>query len=451
MRLLFSFILLLSIPAQAQLQVLYDGAQLRPLIDLGSTSSGDGRSAVFTLRNVGGTPIVISNVSVAGAGFSIFPKLSLPISIAAGQSSTVTVLFQAAAPGNYSAALIVNDWSALLKLSVLEGLVLVDLGGGARRILGTGASVDFGSTTAGRSLERDLSLENQGTTTLFVPQLTVEGEGFMLVGNPSATSIRPGGTLLLHFVASSDTTANGTGTLFVGGKQYLLSATFLAPIFSAAKFFVENSSLRSGSQTSISIVLDEDPQANATGMLSIGIRSNNAVEDRGLFFLPSGKQSISCEVRKGIRTVQCGSSSVLLLQTGTTSLTGVLNFQLGNRVDTYLFYLAPMGIQIDSARVVRTPSTLEVVLSGFDNTRSAGGEVYFTFYDRNGIPLPDGVYSKAALQDQFRQLFASSNAGGLFELKAIFPVTGDATAISAVTVQLANNFAITKTDRIKLQ
>ena len=451
MRLLFSLIFLLAIPAQAQLQVFYDGALLRPLIDLGSTASGDGRSAVFTLRNLGGAPIAISNVSVAGAGFSIFPKISMPISLAAGQSSIVTVLFQAASPGSYSAALSVNDWSALLKIGVLEGLVLVDIGGGSRRILGTGASVDFGSTTAGRSLERDLNLENQGIATLVVPPLSVIGEGFRLVGNPSATAIKPGGSLLLHFEVASDSSANRMGTLSLGGKQYPLSATFLEPVLPAAKFVVEGSSLRSGSQTPISIVFDEDPQANAIGTLSIGVRSNSAVDDRGLFFLPSGKQSISCEVRKGIRTVQCGSSTVVMLQTGTTSLTGVLNFQLGNRVDTYLFYLAPMGIQIDSARAIRTPSTLEVVLSGFDNTRSAGGEVYFTFYDRNGIPLPDGAYSKAALQDQFRQLFAASNAGGLFELKASFPVTGDATAISAVTVQLANNFAITKTDRIKLQ
>ena len=451
MRLFFSFIFLLAIPTQAQLQVLYDGALLRPLIDLGSTSSGDGRSAMFTLRNVGGTPIAISNVSVAGTGFSIFPKISLPISIAAGQASTVTVLFQAASPGNYSAALIINDWSALLKMAVLEGLVLVDLGGASRRILGNGASVDFGSTTAGRSLERDLSLENQGTSTLVVPPLTVDGEGFLLVGNPSATAIRPGGSLLLHFVAESDTSANRTGTFSIGGKQYPLSAIFLEPVLPPAKFVVEGSSLRSGTQTPISIVFDEDPQANAIGVLSIGVRANNPVDDRGLFFLPSGKQSISCEVRKGVRAVQCGSSSVVMLQTGTTSLTGVLNFQLGNRVDTYLFYLAPMGIQIDDARATRTPSKLEVVLSGFDNTRSAGGEVYFTFYDRNGIPLPDGAYSKAALLDQFRQLFAASNAGGLFELKASFPVSGDVTAISAVTVQLANNFAITKTDRIKLQ
>ena len=451
MRLLLFFIFLLAMPAQAQLQVLYDGTPLRPLIDLGSAGAGDGRLAVFTLRNVGETLISISTVSVAGTGFSIFPKISLPIPIAAGQSSTVTVLFQAASPGNYSAALVINDWQVFLKIAVLEGVVLVDSGGGSRRTLGAGSSVDFGSTTAGRTLERDLSLENQGSTTLLVPTTTVSGEGIRLVGNPSGNTIKPGGALLLHFEAVSDTSVNRTGMLYIGGKQYPLSATFLEPVLPAAKFVVDNASLRSGSQTAISIVLEEDPQANAIGMLSIGIRANNAVEDRGLFFLPSGKQSISCEVRKGIRTVQCGSSSVVMLQTGTTSFTGVLLFQSGNRVDTYLFYLAPMGIQIDSARAMRTPSTLEVVLSGFDNTRSAGGEVYFTFYDRNGIPLPNGAYSKAALQDQFRQLFSTSNAGGLFELKASFPVTGDVTAISAVAVQLANNFAVTKTDRIKLQ
>ena len=329
--------------------------------------------------------------------------------------------------------------------------MLVDLGGVSRKTLGTGASIDFGSITAGRSLERDLSLENQGTTTLVVPAMTVVGEGFRLIGNSSATAIRPGAALVLHFEVASDASANRTGTLSIGEKRYPLSATFLAPVLPAVKFIVEGTSLRSGSQTPISIVFEEDPQANATGILSIGIGANNGVEDRGLIFLPGGKQSILCEVRKGIRAVQCGSAPVVMLQTGTTSSTAVLKFQLENRIESYLFYLAPMAIQIDSARATRTPSTLEVVLSGFDNTRSAGGEVFFTFYDRNDIPLPTGAYSKAALLDQFRQLFAASNAGGLFELRASFPVTGDVTAISAVAVQLANTFAVTRTDRIKLQ
>ena len=110
-----------------------------------------------------------------------------------------------------------------------------------------------------------------------------------------------------------------------------------------------------------------------------------------------------------------------------------------------------MAVQIDSIRATRGTNTLEVVLTGFDNTRQVGGDVFFTFYDRNGVSLPAGIYSRVSLADSFTNYFRSSSAGGVFELRTVFPVSGDSSVVSAVEVQIANTVASTKTDRTPFQ
>ena len=443
-------ILLLAVPLQAQLQVLYGGVPLRALVDLGSAPSGDVRSSTFTLNNVGTTPLKITTISVLGAGFAIAPAIALPFNLAAGESQNVTVRFQAAAPGKYSASVILNDWSTLLLATVSEGLVLADVTGIARSILSSDALVEFGVSPAGRALQREFSLENPGSQSLAVPPISIRGDGFQLTfAMPTPTTIAAGASVAFRVEATSDATADRSAMLIVGNRQLVLTAKFIDPVLPVGRFVVNSSALRSGNQAAISIVFDQDPPADATGNLSLV--SNSLGVDQAIQFLPSGKQSISFEVRKGMRSAQFGSSSSVILQTGTTVWSGTLSFRVANRSDSLPILLAPMGIQIDSARAVRAPSTLEIVISGFDNTRTAGPEVFFTFYDRNDVALPAGAYSKGLLQDQFQTLFAQSKAGGIFELKAVFPFTGDPSAISAVSVQMANSIAITKTDRIKLQ
>ena len=444
--------LLLAVPLQAQLQVLYGGVALRALVDLGSAPSGDVRSSTFTLHNIGTTPLKITTISVLGSGFSIAPAISLPFSLAAGQSQNVTVRFQAAAPGKYSASVILNDWSTLLLATVSEGLVLVDVTGMARSILSADALVEFGASPAGRISQRDFSLENPGSQSLALPPISIRGEGFQLIfAMPAPTAIAAAGAVPFRIEATSDAAADRSAMLIVGNRQVALTAKFIDPMLPIGRFVVNSAALRSGNQAAISIVFDQDPPADATGNLSLSLLTNSLGFDQAIQFLPSGKQSISFEVRKGMRSAQFGSSSSVILQTGTTAWSGTLSFRVANRSDYLPISLAPMGIQIDSARAVRAPSTLEVVISGFDNTRTAGREVFFTFYDRNDVALPEGAYSKGLLQDQFQSLFAQSKAGGIFELKAVFPFTGDPSAISAVSVQMANSIAITKTDRIKLQ
>jgi hypothetical protein len=99
--------------------------------------------------------------------------------------------------------------------------------------------------------------------------------------------------------------------------------------------------------------------------------------------------------------------------------------------------LAPLAVQIESALGARTASAIELTLGGFDNTRTAG-QLAFTFRDRNGQALGAGAI-RADAAAAFQRHFETANAGGLFLLRAVFPVAGAIAQIDAVDVEIQNS------------
>src|SRR5581483_10773612 len=98
--------------------------------------------------------------------------------------------------------------------------------------------------------------------------------------------------------------------------------------------------------------------------------------------------------------------------------------------------IAPSMVNLDLATGVRRVNDLDVSLAGFDNTYSIS-QLAFTFYDINGNMIPPGVIRFDATSN-FQQYFGSTQVGGMFALRATFPVAGDATQVGSVDVQVAN-------------
>ena len=94
----------------------------------------------------------------------------------------------------------------------------------------------------------------------------------------------------------------------------------------------------------------------------------------------------------------------------------------------------------------RASSSVQVDVSGFDNTRTMGA-LSFTFYDSSGNVLPSGSIQTNAAGD-FSKYFAGSDLGGAFVLHAVFTVTGDTSRIASCDVTLTNSAGTTKAPRI---
>lgn len=120
--------------------------------------------------------------------------------------------------------------------------------------------------------------------------------------------------------------------------------------------------------------------------------------------------------------------------------------QLASQIATQTIPLAPDRVNVDRITLNRGAASLDVQLSGYDNTRSAS-VLNFIFYDLAGKQLgaPVSVTATAG----FQQYFNAANLGGMFALDAVFPVTGNTATIDSVQVEIVNTAGIAQTPRTK--
>jgi len=88
---------------------------------------------------------------------------------------------------------------------------------------------------------------------------------------------------------------------------------------------------------------------------------------------------------------------------------------------------------------------LEIRITGFDNTRSLGS-LSFTFYDAAGNAIAPGAIRADATKD-FAGYFAGSGLGGIFLLRATFPVNGNTSGVASCEATLTNSAGTAKTQR----
>jgi hypothetical protein len=72
--------------------------------------------------------------------------------------------------------------------------------------------------------------------------------------------------------------------------------------------------------------------------------------------------------------------------------------------------------------------------------------VAFTFFDSAGAAIAPGTI-RIDVTPTFRQFYQSSDLGGEFLLRAVFPVTGDAGQIAAFEMSVSNSAGAATTAR----
>ena len=144
--------------------------------------------------------------------------------------------------------------------------------------------------------------------------------------------------------------------------------------------------------------------------------------------------------------VHFGDLLAVAFQTGTTAGTIGITVELGGVTDRKAIVIPPAPVGIVSAQGTKSANSVELRVSGFDNTRTAGAIVY-TFYDAVGAALPPIAVENSA---DFAAFFAASDTGGAFALRAVFPVTGDTSKIAAFEVELKNSAGTASTGRVRL-
>lgn len=444
--------LFLPLAASAQIQVTVvtnGGAEhlINSFHDTGSVAAGDTIETVFRLRNTAPAPAVVHRLSVAGAGFLLLDGPALPASMAAGAAVGFRVRFRAGTPASYSATLQINDRLVLLRaVSAPTVTVLADLAGQMQPLV-TGQPIDFGRVERGRVVTRRVELRNDNATTLAINRILV-GEPFSGSGGTAAPlTLAARESVSIEVAFAPERAGAVRAVLDIDGRVFPLLAVAVEPPFPEPRIRFSSATPASGQQVRVAIGFPTPSRAAGSGALTISLQPDaSASDDPAVLFPATGARRALVTVAEGAESALLEGQPEIVFQTGTTAGTLTFFLELGEQKLEARLTLLPAPAVIDTTRGTRTATSVEVHLAGFDNTRSLA-RLSFRFFDRQGNPLGQGPL-EADAANEFQRYFRDSQFGGLFALRAVFPVAGDTATVGAVEVGLSNSAGVSRTQRI---
>jgi hypothetical protein len=430
-------------PAWGQFQLyLVDGNIVQQIVNtygLGNVAPGTSAAVALRITNISSAPALLDLLTVTGTGFTVpaADTPALPVNLGPQQSVDFTVVFQATSPGNYSAALNSVGISVTLTATVPVELTYQWVTGTGVESLSAGP-VNFGSVPVGQSPTIEILLVNQTSATLAVPSVSVSGSGFSLTSQPPAGStVSPSASAALEVQFSPAAAGAATGTLTIGGQPFTLTGTGVIAPLPAPSIVLTLPQPDSAEQGTLAVNLSAVPQTSATGTATLTftpIASIPNATDPAIAFATGG-QSVTFNVFIGQAQGIFGSANSIPFQTGTTAGTLTVTVELGANQVQQSITILPAVVGVSAVQGVRSSGSVEVDLTGFDNTRTAGA-LTFTFFDANGNELVAPIQADGS--SDFAAYFQTS-AGGTFELKAVFPVAGDTSQIAAFQAVVANS------------
>ena len=190
---------------------------------------GQSQSQTETVKNTGGVNATISQVAVAGTGFSI-SGISTPVTLTPGQSTSFSVTFAPTSAGSATGSVTVTSDASNPSLSVaLSGTAAT-----AGALTGNPTSFSFGNVQDGTSQSQTETLKNTGGENLTISQATISGAGFSYTGLTLPLTLAPNqsSTFAVVFAPTTAGAVSGTLALTVTGSSPLnlaLSGTGVTP------------------------------------------------------------------------------------------------------------------------------------------------------------------------------------------------------------------------------
>ena len=183
-----------------------------------------------TLTNTGNSAVSISQVNVAGSGFTLNGSAPL-VTLSAGQAASFSVTFTPTTAGSATGSASVVSTAANSPLSIsLSGV------GVQPQISVAPGSVSFGTVTVGQTNSQTITLSNPGSANLNVTQSAGPGTGFGFTGLAMPLTVAPGKStsFTVSFTPTSGTSFSSSLTLVSNAPNspttIPLSGTGLAPV-----------------------------------------------------------------------------------------------------------------------------------------------------------------------------------------------------------------------------
>jgi len=178
-------------------------------LGFGNTLVGSSAAQTMTLTNSGTGSVTISQAAISGAGFSV-SGFTGAVTLAAGQSLTLTVGFAPATAGSAAGSI-----SVVSSATNSPATIALSGTGIQPQISVSPASASFGNVVVGASGSQALTIKNTGTANLSVTQAALAGSGFSLSGLTLPLTVAPGVTssFTVGFAPASASSFTGSVTL----------------------------------------------------------------------------------------------------------------------------------------------------------------------------------------------------------------------------------------------
>jgi hypothetical protein len=180
-------------------------------LNFGSVQTGRVQTLSAVLSNQANSSVTVARVSVSGSGFAV-SGLSLPTTLAAGQSAAFSVTFtprSGASAATGALALVTGDPNGGLTIPLFAGTATV----GA--LSTSDSTLDFSNVPVGSTNPLSETLTNTGGSTVTVTQARVSGAAFHVTGLSLPLTLSPGQSFTFGAVFAPTTGGSATGLISV--------------------------------------------------------------------------------------------------------------------------------------------------------------------------------------------------------------------------------------------
>lgn len=446
--------LLLPVAARAQLAfTLIDGTSETTLISgaeypLRSVEVGEALSVRLRVRNVGTAAVDITRFIADGAGFILERPLP-PYRLQVNENLNGTLRFTGTEAKQYRATVSMNSVTVTVTVDVVLGAKLTF---SPPCVMNTSGVTDFGTPYIGQAVICSATLRNENPADVPISTVSVSGLGYTVQQLPAPLPIlKPNQTMTFSVQLLPQDHSTIPGTLTVNARKYSLTAIGVDPPIVQPIIDFESSAVLSAQQRRITVALPTPALFSSSGLMTITFEPSYtiAADDPGVMFLETNSRQVPFVLQKGQTAVTLNGSSFVTLQTGTTAgkitiaLSGIPGGFVGSSSVTLT--VPPALITLDRTLATRFLDRIEVVLTGFDNTFSAGS-MLFRFYNANGqlvtAPMP------ADFTPDFRSFYTNSPGGSAFKVTLKFPLSGDGLKVANMEAEFANTAGTTRTSKL---
>src|SRR5437660_3977128 len=176
-------------------------------LNVGRVALRHAKSMPVTITNTGSSRLTVTKKINAAHGF-FWSNLKVPLTLNAGRSVQFYAHFHPPASGPTSGHIYLISNASNPKLAI----ALSGMGVGRNSLAPNPSSIGFGSVQIGKSLTRNETLTNSGTSSITISSATISGSGFSR-GGLSLPLILAGGhgvTFSVTFTPKTGATASGS-------------------------------------------------------------------------------------------------------------------------------------------------------------------------------------------------------------------------------------------------